>query len=161
VFHSSCTLRLRQGRVSQVALRTPTSIFLLSVLVAGVLSPSGLCALMCERRSHAEAQRHCSYAVDPMPGMKHHQLAGMKHPDIDAGIPLWTSRSCPSNCDAVERLNLSRKVTAQVKVIRPRIGVRDTTDSFLLSDLAAAWCSDEGPPTGCAAFAAAFNILRI
>jgi hypothetical protein len=145
-----------------VALKTPTSMLLLGVLLAGILSPSGMCALMCKRHSWAETQQqHCSHPADPMSEMMHHHSAGMNHPDIDAVMPLWTPQSCPANCDAVERLNLSRKTSAQVKMIRTRIEVPDTTANFLLSDLADAWHSDGGPPARRTAFAATFSILRI
>jgi hypothetical protein len=43
-----CTSHSRQDTVSNVAMR-PTSIFLLSALSVGILSPTGNCALMCER----------------------------------------------------------------------------------------------------------------
>jgi hypothetical protein len=154
-------LRLRQGKVSQVALRTPTSIFLLSVLVAGILSPSGLCALMCERRSQAEIQQHCGHPADPMSGMVHHHSTMTSHPDIDAVMPLWTTQSCSSNCDAVERLNLSRKIVGQTRVPQTRIVAPDTTANSLAFDLGAAWRSDGGPPARRIAFAATFSILRI
>jgi hypothetical protein len=144
-----------------VALKAPTSIFLLSILVAGTLSPSGLCALMCERRSQAERQQHCSRAADPMSGMAHHHFALMNHPDLDAVTSFWATQSCPTNCDAVERINLSKKANAQVRMTNPRIGVPDATAKFLLSDLAAVWCSDAGPPARRAAFAVSFGILRI
>ena len=153
-------LRLRRGRVSQVALRTPTSIFLLSVLVAGILTPSGLCTLMCERRSQAETQQHCSHAADPMSGMMHHHSAGMSHPDIDAATPLWAPQSCPANCDAVA-LSLSSQSVAQVKVIYTHTGVPHTSANFLLCGLAIAWRSDGGPPAPRTSFAATFSILRI
>lgn len=143
-----------------MALKTPTSILLLSILVAGILSPPGLCAIMCERRSRAETQQHCSQAVDPMPGMMHHHSAMMSYPDVDVVMSLWAPRSCPANCDAAERLNLSRTSTP-VKVIYSRIGVPDTTANFRLSDPAAVWHSDGGPPTPHTAFAATFSILRI
>lgn len=143
-----------------MAVRTPTSIFLLSVLVAGILSPSGLCALMCERRSQAETRQRCGHAEDSMSGMMHHHSATMNHADIDAVTPLWAPQLCPANCDAAERVSLSKK-TAQVKVTYSGTGVPDITAHFLLADLADAWRSDGGPPARGTAFAATFSILRI
>jgi hypothetical protein len=95
-----------------------------------------------------------------MPGMMHHHSARMSHPDVDGVAPLWAPQSCPANCDAVDRLSLSRK-TAQVKVIHTRTGVPDTTAYFLLPDVADAWRSDGGPSARSTVFAASFSILRI
>jgi hypothetical protein len=55
----------RQETVFDVAMRTPISIFLLSALLVGILSPTGMCALMCEHRLGTESQIHC--------GEQHHQ----------------------------------------------------------------------------------------
>jgi hypothetical protein len=149
-------LRLRQGRVSQVALRTPISIFLLSVLVAGILSPPGLCALMCERRSQAETQQHCGHAADSMSGMMHHNSAMMNHPDIDAMMQL----SCASDCDAVAGLNLSRKAFAQLRTRQSGILTLDASAKFMTPDIATAWYSNGGPPARRTACTASFSILR-
>jgi hypothetical protein len=96
-----------------------------------------------------------------MSGMMHHHSAMMSHPGIDVVMPTWTSQSCPSNCDAVQQLTLSRKTVAQVTVIHTRIGVSDATADSPAFDLAAAWRSDGGPPARHTAFAASFSILRI
>ncbi|MGB8063841.1 MAG: hypothetical protein WCF26_18245 [Candidatus Sulfotelmatobacter sp.] len=139
-----------------MALRTSTSILLLSVLVAGILSPPGLCALMCGRRYQAETRHHCGHPSDPMSGMMHHHSAMMNHPDLDAVMPA----SCPSNCDAVERLNLSR-TTAQVKVRQTGIVSPDAAAKFMTPDIGTAWCSDGGPPVRRTACTASFSVLRI
>src|ERR1700732_1303945 len=52
-----------------VVQRTATSIALLTVLVAGIFAPSGLCLLMCERHPRTETQRHCIQSSDTMPGI--------------------------------------------------------------------------------------------
>jgi hypothetical protein len=158
-FIQVCTLRLRQGRVSQVALRTPTSILLLSVLVAGILSPSGLCARMCERRSQAETQHKCSHTADPMSAMMHHHSAMISPPGMDEVTPVWTSRLCPANCDAAA-LSLSSQAVAQLRVSHTRIGVPDATGDLPVYDRASSWRADGGPPARIS-FAATFSILRI
>ncbi len=140
-----------------MALRTPTSILLLSVLVAGILSPSGLCALMCERRSQAETRQHCSHASDPMSRMMHHHSAMMNHADVDAVMPL----SCPSSCDGLERLNLSRKATAQVRTRQTGIVTLDAPAKFMSPDIGIVWRSDGGPPARRTACMTSFSILRI
>ena len=153
-----CTLRMRQGRVSKVALRTPTSILLLTVLVAGILGPSGLCAAMCGRHLHATAvRRPCRHASHPMSGMMHHHSAGMNHRDSAA----LAQRSCPSNCDAVERLNLSRRASAQVRARQTGVVGPDAAAKLMSPDIVAAFCSYGGPPAPPKPSAAAFNVLRI
>lgn len=148
--------RMRQGRVPKVALRTPTSIFLLSVLVAGVLSPSGLCALMCQRHLQPETQRACGHSSQQMSGMTHHHTAGMIYPDGH----VLTHPSCPSNCDAVARLILSKKATARVKARQTSTVEPESTDNFTSADIATAWCSHGDPPDRKKCMPA-FSILRI
>ena len=76
--------------------RTATSIALLTVLVAGILAPTGVCALMCERHSRTESQRHCSEPADAMPGMVHDHSA-MNHRRVEAMNQMLVSQSCRSN----------------------------------------------------------------
>lgn len=87
----------------------------------------------------------------------HHHSAGMTHPDSDA----VTQRSCPSNCDAVERLILSRKVAAQVRVQQTGTVDLDTASNFTSPEMAAAWCSHGAPPARRTTCLPAFSILRI
>lgn len=143
-----------------MALRTATSIVLLTVLLAGIITPAGVCALMCERHSRAETQRHCSQAADTMPGMAHDHSA-MNHPGVEAKSPVLVSQACRSNCVTAERLNLSRKVIPRVTVIQNGIVILDTTTEFLTPDPASAWSSDNSPPSPSYASVASFSILRI
>jgi hypothetical protein len=77
----------------KVRRRTATSIALLAVLVAGTVTPTGVCALMCERQSRAERQRHCSQPADTMPGMAHDHSA-TNHPGVEAMSAVLVSQSC-------------------------------------------------------------------
>ena len=140
--------------------RTATSIALLTVLVAGIVAPAGLCALMCERHSRAESQRHCIESSDTMPGMAHNRSA-MNYPAIQAMSLAMVSHSCQSNCVTAERLNASRKVVPQVRVVESGPLVLDTTAEVAAPDPAAAWSSDNSPPYRPSAYTASFTILRI
>ena len=140
--------------------KTATSVALLTVLVAGIITPTGVCVLMCERHSRAESQRHCSKPSDAMPGMVHDHSA-MIHPGIEAMSSMLVSQSCRSNCVTAERLNVSRKVVPQVTVIERGPVVLDSTAEFLMPDPANAWSSDYSPPSLPSASAASFSILRI
>lgn len=138
---SSLRLAHRQGRVSKVVLRTSTSILLLSILVAGILSPSGLCALMCGRHLRTERQRPCSHAPEPMSGMRHHHSATMNAPDAN----LMNTR-CSSNCDVAAFLSISRKPTAQIRAaktafLQPHLSNKDTA-----TDIASAFRWSGGWP---------------
>jgi hypothetical protein len=150
-----CTWSMRQGRVSQVTLRTSTSILLLSVLVAGILSPSGLCALMCERHLRAERQRPCGHASDSMSGMMHHHSAAINHPDFD-----MAKGRCLSVCGAVKLLNLSRKAAARVRARQAGILEPDRTNQVMTPGIATAFGSYGGSPPRCKAVPA-LSILRI
>src|SRR5260370_17397208 len=55
----------------EVVQRAATSIVLLTILLAGIITPTGVCALMCERQSRAESQRHCVQSSDTMAGIVH------------------------------------------------------------------------------------------
>src|ERR1700730_2641580 len=76
--------RLIESKVqfSKVPRRIATSIVLVTVLLAGI-SPTGVCAFMCERHARAESQRHCGQSSDSMPGMAHDHSA-MDHPGVEA-----------------------------------------------------------------------------
>jgi len=140
--------------------RTATSIVLLTVLLAG-LTPTGICALMCERHTRAESQRHCSQPSDSMPGMAHDHAA-INHPVVvEAMTAVTMSQSCQTNCVTAERLNVWRKIVPQVKVVRSSAEVLSTTAEFLAPDFTAVWGLDSGPPAPPTAHGASFSILRI
>ena len=139
--------------------RTATSIILLTVLIAGI-TPTGVCAFMCERHARAESQRHCSQPSDSMPGMAHDHSA-MDHPGVEAVSAVLVSQSCQTNCVTAERLNVWRKVVPEVRVVRSSAVVLSTTAEFLAPDFTAVWGLDSGPPAPPPAQAAAFSILRI
>jgi len=144
---------------SKVPRRTATSIVLLTVLLAGI-TPTGVCALMCERQARAESQRHCSQPPDSMPGMAHDHSA-MNHPGVEAVDAVLMSQSCQANCVTAERLNVWRKVVPQVTVVRSSTVVLSTTAEFLAPDFTAVLGLDSGPPAPPPARAASFSILRI
>jgi len=139
--------------------RTATSIVLLTVLLAGI-TPTGVCALVCERHALAESQRHCNQPSDTMPGMADDHSA-INHPRFQAMSPVMVSHSCQSNCVTEERLNTPRKIVPQVTVVESGAVVLDTTADFAAPDPAAAWSSDSSPPYSPPAYSASFSILRI
>jgi hypothetical protein len=143
-----------------VARTTTTTIVLLLVLLAGIITPTGVCALMCERHSRAESQRHCRESSQTMPGMVHHHLA-TNHPGVEATSRMLVSQSCRSNCVTAERINVSRKVVPQVTVVESGLVVVDTTAEYLMPDPARAWSSDTSPPPLPSASATSFRVLRI
>jgi len=142
-----------------VVSRTATSIVLLTVLLAGT-TPTGVCALICERDARVESQRHCSQPSDNMQGMAHDHSA-MNHPRIQAMTPVMVSHSCQSNCVTEERLNTSRKSVPQVTVVESGAVVLDITADFAPPDPETAWSSDSGPPYSPSVYSASFSILRI
>jgi hypothetical protein len=147
----------REVRYSlRVGPRTTTSIFLVSVFLIGIFSPTGVCALVCARHRGTDARNHS----DPMPGMIHDHWA-MNHTSIDGVIPTMTSQPCPSNCDAAELLSPSRRVVARVTVARTGIAVLDTTARFLTPDIAGRWRPDGDPPAPTVGCPACFNVLRV
>ena len=144
----------------KVARKTATSIILLTVLLAGVITPTGLCAVMCERHFRTESHVHCSQPSDAMPGMAHHH-SGMNHPSVEAVSSLSLSQSCQTNCVAAERLAISRKVLSQMTVVQTGVVVLDNTSKLLVPDLATARILDNGPPYPPSVGAASFSVLRI
>ena len=143
----------------KVPRRTATSIVLLAVLLAGI-TPTGVCALMCERHARAESQRHCGQPSDSMPGMAHDHSA-MNHPRVEAMSAVLVSQSCQTNCVTAERLAASRKIFPQVTVVRRGAVVVGTTAKFLAPDPADAWILEGGPPSPHPPYVASFSILRI
>lgn len=144
----------------KVANRTTTSIVLLAVLMATILTPAGMCALMCERHYRAESQRHCisSSDSDTMPGMAHDHSA-MNHLPVEASSLVLVSQSCQTSCVTAERLGAWRKGVPQVTAIESPIVLAATVE--LLAPGAAAWSSDSGPPVRHPAYSASFTVLRI
>ena len=153
--------RLIQSKVqfSNVPRRTATSIVLLTVLLAGI-TPTGVCAFMCERQARAESQRHCIQPSDSMPGMAHDHSA-MDHPGIEAVSTVLVSPSCQTGCATTERLSVWRKIVPQVTVVRSSAVVLSTAAEFLALDFTAAWGFDSGPPAPSPPHLASFSILRI
>jgi len=144
----------------QVARRTATSIVLLITLVAGIFTPTALCALMCERHSRVESPRHCIQSSDTMPGMVHDHSA-MNPPAAEVMNLVMVSHSCQTDCVTAERLDVSRKVVPQVTVVQTISVVPDTTADSLVLDFSGAWGLNSGPPVLPDARAASFSILRI
>ena len=153
--------RLIESKVqfSKVPRRSATSMVLLTVLLAGI-TPTGVCAFMCERHARAESQRHCGQPSDSMPGMAHDHSA-MDHPGVEAVSAVLVSQSCQTNCTTTERLSVWRKIVPQVMVVRNRAVVLSTTGEFLAIDFNAVWGLDSGPPAPRPVHAASFSILRI
>jgi hypothetical protein len=140
--------------------RTSTSIVLLAVLLAGTISPIGVCALMCERHSRVDAHYRCGQDSDPMPGMVHDHSA-MHHSAVVDVTLLVQADSCQSDCAAAERLNTSRNIVPQVTVVQTGAVVLDASRKCLDRDLQSPWSLDSGPPSFPSAPAASFSILRI
>lgn len=136
------------------------STILLSVLLLGILSPTGMCALMCERHSRAEAHHHCSEDSDSMPGMAHHQPV-MHHPGVRDVTHVMQAQSCQTDCAKVGRLNIPGKVVPQVTVVQTGAVVLDRTSKFLAPHLESEWSLDSGPPSIPSPYAASYSILRI
>jgi len=144
----------------KVPRRTATSIVLLIILLAGIITPTEVCALMCERHSRVQSQRHCSQSSDTMPGMDHGHSA-MNHPAFEDTRLVVVSQSCQTNCVIAERLNVSRKVGPQLTVGQAGAVVLEAAAKFVAPDPAAAWSADSGPPAPPTARGASFSILRI
>ena len=143
-----------------MARRTATSIVLLTVLLAGIITPTGVCALMCERHHRVETQRHCSQSSDTMPGMGHGHSA-MNHPAFENMRLVVVSQSCQTNCVTAERLNVSKKVVPHLTVVQTGAVVLEAAAKLVAADPAAAWSADSGPPAPPTAYSASFSILRI
>jgi hypothetical protein len=143
-----------------VAYRTATFIVLFAVLVAGILTPTGMCALMCERHARAERQPHCVQPMDTMPGMAHGHSA-MNHAAVEDMSPGMAPQSCRANCVTAERLDVSRKVILPVTVVKTEVVVQEASARFVTAGAVGAWSSDSSPPAPPAAYSASFSILRI
>jgi hypothetical protein len=140
--------------------RTSTSIVLLAVLLAGTISPIGVCALMCERHSRAEAHHHCSKDSDPMPGMAHNHSAMHQYVVGDMTFVVG-AQSCQTDCAVVEQFNISRKVVPQVTVVQTGAVVLDATSKFFAPHLEGAWSLASDPPPFPSADTSSYSVLRI
>jgi len=139
---------------------------LLGVFVAGILTPTGMCALMCERHSRAKSQRHCVSASETMPGMD--AMPGMAHdhsatdrPAVETVSLVMVSQSCQTSCVRAERLNVSRKFVPLATGVHTATVVLDRTSEVLTPGFTAAWGLDSGPPAYIHTRSESFSILRI
>ena len=158
--HGFAHLRHSEVQFQKVANRTTTSMMLLAVFVAGIMTPTGICALMCERHTRVQTQRHCISPSDTMPGMVHEHSA-MNHSAVEAMSLVMVPRSCETACITAERLNASRKVVPQVTAVQTAAVVLDRTTEFLAPVFSAASGLDSGPPAPTPTSAASFSIPRI
>jgi hypothetical protein len=140
--------------------RSAISMVLLTVLLAGFVTPSGVCAFMCERHLRAEAQRHCGEDSDSMAGMGHDHSA-MHHASIGDVTLAVEAQTCQTDCATAERLSISIKVVPQVTGVQTGVVVLDTTFKFLAPDLQSAWSLDSGPPSLSPAYPSSYSVLRI
>jgi len=156
-----CTRLASCGRVSKVFSRITISIVLLTTLLAGIITPTGVCALMCARHSPAGTRHHCGEDSEQMSGMPHNHSA-IHHSGIgDIRLVVVAAQSCGTDCAVAERLNGSRKVVHQVAVVQTGALVLEATFKFLTPHLESAWSLDNGPPSFPFAHTASFSILRI
>jgi hypothetical protein len=138
---------------------------LLIVLVAGKLTPTGMCAFMCERHARADSRRHCVSSsgtmsgMDAMPGMAHDHSA-LDSPAVEALSLVMVSQACQTSCVTAERLNASKKVVPALTGVQTAAVALDRTTEFL-PPFTAAWGLDSGPPAPSHARSASFSILRI
>lgn len=142
--------------------RTVTSLVLLTALLAGVITPMGVCALMCERHSRAGTQHDCGEGSDSMLGMAHDHSA-MHHAVVENVILAAGAQSCQTDCAKAERLDISKDVVPQVTAVETGaiILILDATSKSLPAQLVAAWSSDSGPPSFPSAHTANYSVLRI
>ena len=137
-----------------------TSIVAFAALIAGTISPTGICALMCETHSRAQAHRHCGEDSDQMPRMAHNHAA-MHHSIVAATTFATGTQSCKTGCAIVERLNISRKVVLRVTAVQTGAAVLDASSRFSTPHLESAWSLDTGPPSLPSSYPAVYRILRI
>jgi hypothetical protein len=157
-----CACARPYGKVSKVFSRTATSMVLLTALMAGIITPTGVCALVCERHSQAGTQHHCDEDSDSMPGMVHDHSA-MHHAVVGNVILVVGAQSCQTDCAKAEQLNISTKVVPQVTAVETGavVPVLDATSMFLAPQVVAAWSLDSGPPSLSSAYTASYSVLRI
>lgn len=141
--------------------RTATSIVLLTALLAGIITPTGVCALMCERHSRAGTHQHCGEDSDSIPGMAHDHAA--MHHVVENSILVLGAQSCQTDCAKAERLDTSRNVVPQVTAVETGavVLVLDATAQFLAPQVTAAWSLNSSPPLFPSAPTVSYSILRI
>jgi hypothetical protein len=148
-----------------VATRKTISTILLSALVLGVLSPTGMCALMCERHSRGDARDRCGQNSNPKSGMAHKHSAMHHHALGDIALVDVTvvvgAQSCQTDCALAERFNVSRSVVARLTILQRNTVVPVAIPEFMSPDLEVAWNLDSGPPPVPVAYTASYSILRI
>jgi len=140
--------------------RTAISLVLLPALLVGIVTPTGVCALMCERHSRAEAHHHCSQDLDQRPGMAQNHSA-MHHAGIEETTLAVGALSCRADCAVAERLNISKEVLPHVTIVQTGAVVLDASPKFLGHHLESAWSLDSGPPSLLSAYTASYSVLRI
>jgi hypothetical protein len=134
-----------------------------------MVTPTGLCTVICERHSRAVTHQHCSQGSDSMPGMAQHHSAmhhsamhhSAMHHSAVGDMALVQAHSCRSDCAVAEGLNISTKVVPQVTVVQTGAAVLDAASKFLAPHLGSAWSLDNGPPLLPSAYTASYSILRI
>jgi len=140
--------------------RAATSIVLLTAVLAGVIRPSGVCALMCERHSRAEAHHHCTQDSDSMPRMAHNHSA-MHHASVGDVAFVVQAQSCQTDCAVAEQLNISRKVVPQLTVVQTNAVAPKASYKVLVPHVRGTWNLDTGPPSFPSGHTASYSILRI
>ena len=155
-----CTRLASYGRVWKVLSRITLSTVLLTTLLAGIITPTDVCALMCAHHSPAGTQHHCGKDSDQMSGMPHNHSA-IHHSGIRDIRLVVAAQSCGTDCAAAERINISRKVVPQLKVVQTGAVVLDACAKFLSPHLEGSWSLNSGPPSFPSAHAASYGILRI
>jgi len=146
-----------------VATRKTISTILLSALVLGVLSPTGMCALMCERHSRADARDRCGQnsnrrMAHKHSAMHHHAVGDIALVDVTVVVG---AQSCQTDCALAERFNASRGVVPRMTVLQRNSVVPVAIPEFMSPDLEVAWNLDSGPPPVPSAYTASYSILRI
>ena len=148
-----------------MATRKTISTILLSALVVGVLSPTGMCALMCERHSRGDARDRCGQNSNPKPGMAHKHSAMHHHALGDSALVDVTvvvgAQSCQTDCALAEWFNVSRSVVARMTILQRNTVVPVAIPEFMSPDLEVAWNLDSGPPPVPSPYTASYSILRI
>lgn len=145
--------------------RIATSIVALAALIAGTISPIGVCALMCETHLRAQVHHQCGEDLDQMPRMAHNHSAMRHHAVGDLALAEVTvvvgAQSCQTDCAVVEQLNISRQVVPQVIVVQTGAVVMVVSFKFLGPHVVGAWNLDSGPPCSPSPHTASYSILRI
>jgi hypothetical protein len=140
--------------------KTATSIIALAALMAGTISPIGVCALRCEAHFRAQVGHHCGEDSDQMPRMAHNHSV-MHHSGIVGMTFVVAARSCQTDCAVAEPQSFARKVVPQVTTARRGALELVATSKFLPLPPESAWGLDSSPPSSSSAHTASYSILRI